>query len=141
MLRLAKEKETIRVVADQFGSPTSASDLAAALLKISQYVQTSALGPWGTYHYCGQGIATWHAFAEKILELASAYEAIRTTRIIPIKTEEYPTRAKRPTFSALDCGRIQKLFDIKRQPWQESLAITIDRMYSNEAPSDYGHGE
>jgi dTDP-4-dehydrorhamnose reductase len=130
MLKLIKEKKTVRVVADQYGSPTSTSDLAAVLLNISTFVQNNPTRPWGTYHYCGRGITTWHAFAAKILELASTYDTVRTKRIIAVKTGIYPTCAKRPPYSALDCSRIQKYFGIKNRPWQESLALAIDRIYS-----------
>ena len=130
MLKLAKEKNIINVVADQFGSPTSATDLAEALLQIARRIKKAPTSYWGTYHYSGQGITTWHGFAEKILELAKSYESILTTRVEPIKTEAYPARARRPVFSALDCSRIKNSFKINPKPWQESLKMIIERIFS-----------
>ncbi|QTA85754.1 dTDP-4-dehydrorhamnose reductase [Desulfonema magnum] len=134
MLRLGKEKEVIRVVADQYGSPTSAANLADAALSIARGVLKDAgkIAPsWGTYHYCGKGVTSWHGFTEMIFELAKPYGEIQTTRVEPVTTAEYPTAAKRPPFSALDCGRIQKNFGITTRPWQKSLKIIIDRIMLN----------
>jgi dTDP-4-dehydrorhamnose reductase len=142
MLRLGAEKEVIRVVADQHGCPTSAADLAEALLTIAVRIWDNTGVEWGTYHYSGRGITTWHCFAEKILELARPYGRIRAERADPIATSEYPTPAKRPAFSALDCGEIQNTFGIIPRPWQESLKIVIDRIMLStqkiQIPADIG---
>jgi len=128
MLNLAQTKQTIRVVSDQFGSPTSAADLARTLLTISDRLQPVSDADWGTYHYCGRGVVSWHAFAEKIMELARRYGDIRTTRVDPVTSADYPTRAVRPAYSALDCGRINTHFGIRPQPWQKSLERTIRKL-------------
>ncbi len=128
MLKLGKERNVIKVVADQFGSPTSAADLAEAVLTISSLIQERTEINWGTYHYCGHGVTTWHKFAETIFEIARPSGSIITSRVEPITTAEYPTRAKRPPFSALDCSLIKKRFGISPKPWQGSLKITIDRI-------------
>ena len=128
MLKLATTKPKIRVVADQYGSPTSAADLAQAILIISDRVQFKQDVDWGTYHYCGQGVISWYNFAEKIVGLARLYADVKTTRIEPITTADYPTRALRPIYSALDCSRIQKHFGINPKPWQKSLEITIKEL-------------
>ncbi len=142
MLRLGAEKEVIRVVADQHGCPTSAADLAETLLTIAVRIWDNTGVEWGTYHYSGRGITTWHCFAEKILELAKPYHRIRAEQVEAISTSEYPTPAKRPAFSALDCGQIQNTFGIIPRPWQESLKIVIDRiMLSTQKisiPADIG---
>jgi len=130
MLRLGKEKKIIKIVADQFGSPTSATDLAEALLTIADRIQNGSRVDWGTYHYCGHGVTTWHRFAEKIFEITRKYESIRITNVEPVTTAGYPAKAKRPPFSALDCSLIKKHFGITPKPWQESLKIMIDRIYS-----------
>ena len=132
MLRLGKEKEVINVVADQFGSPTSAADLAAAVLQIISRIKYSGDINWGTYHYCGHGITTWHKFAEEILNLAKHYIPIKTTNVKPISTAEYPIKAVRPPFSALDCGLIKKNFEISLKPWQDSLKTVIRQLCQKE---------
>ena len=132
MLRLGREKEVIPVVADQFGSPTSAPDLAEAILQIISKVKYSSDIKWGTYHYCGHGITTWHKFAEEILNLARHYIPIKTKNVKPISTAEYPTKAIRPPFSALDCGLIKKKFGINPKPWQDSLKTVIRQLCQKE---------
>ncbi|MGD8975623.1 MAG: dTDP-4-dehydrorhamnose reductase [Desulfobacterales bacterium] len=133
MLKLVREKELIQVVADQHGSPTSALDLAEAVLIICGQIENRRAINWGTFHYCGQGITTWHEFAEKILELSRLKDNVKTARIEPLSTAEYPTAATRPQFSALDCNRITHSFGIKPKPWRESLKRVIEIIYS---PSD-----
>ncbi|MDL1980491.1 MAG: dTDP-4-dehydrorhamnose reductase [Deltaproteobacteria bacterium] len=128
MLRLGREKEVISVVADQYGSPTSAADLADAVLQIISRIKYNPDITWGTYHYCGQGITTWHGFTEEILSLARQYIPIKTKDIKPISTAEYPTKAIRPPFSALDCGLIKKNFGISIEPWQDSLKTVIRQL-------------
>lgn len=125
MLRLGSEKEVIRVVADQYGCPTSAADLAEAVLRIAAQLRESGEIQWGTYHYCGAGITTWHGFAEAIFELAG-----KTTAAEPIPTAEYPTPAQRPAFSALDCTRIQENFGIGPRPWKKSLKEVVEKLES-----------
>ena len=132
MLRLGREKEVISVVADQYGSPTSAADLAAVVLQIISGIKYSDDINWGTYHYCGHGITTWHVFAEEILSLAKHYIPIKTITVKPISTAEYPTKAIRPPFSALDCGLIKKNFGISIEPWQDSLKTVICRLCQKE---------
>ena len=128
MLKLATTKPKIRVVADQYGSPTNAADLAQTILIISDRMPFNNDVDWGTYHYCGQGVISWYNFAEKIVGLARLYADVKTTRIEPITTADYPTRALRPIYSALDCSRIQKHFGINPKPWQKSLEITIKEL-------------
>ena len=134
ILRLAGEKSHIRVVNDQFGSPTSASDLADALLQVAARLKNRRNANWGTYHYCGQGITTWFEFAEKILALAKSRISMRTTRLEQITTAEWPTSAKRPAYSALDCSRIRADFGIHPKAWQLSLKTTLDRILT-KSPS------
>ena len=130
MLGLFREKAHIRVVNDQFGSPTSASDLAAALLEVATRLKTKSNTHWGTYHYCGQGITTWYEFAANLLKLAKSRISIRTTHIEPITTADWPTSATRPPYSALNCSRISADFGIQPRAWQLSLKTTLDRILS-----------
>lgn len=135
MLKLGREKRVIKVVSDQYGSPTSAADLAEAVLTIADLI-ISAPGinfkiNWGTYHYCGHGITTWHEFAEAVFEIAGKHDVMKVEKIEPIKTVDYPTPAQRPLFSALDCSLIEKSFGIKTKPWQESLKVAIDHIFNS----------
>ena len=128
MLRYGNEKEILKVVSDQYGCPTCAADLAEAALDISKQISQNSKIIWGTYHYCGLGITTWHKFSETIFEIASQYRNFKVLSVEAITTAEYPTRVKRPRFSALDCNLIKKRFGINIRPWQESLKKTIERI-------------
>lgn len=128
MLHLGREREVIHVVNDQFGSPTSAADLARAILKIASTIQADPDAPWGTYHYCGKGIITWYEFAEKIFSLAEPYQLFPRPVVRAISTDRYPTPARRPRYSAMDCGLIRQKFGLAARPWSESLASIIKRI-------------
>ena len=124
MLRLGAERPVLRVVADQHGSPTAAADIAAALVAI-----TARLGepdpPWGTYHFAGGGgVTTWHGFAEAIFALA-APRLGPMPRVEAIATADYPTAARRPANSVLDCAKIARAFGVAAPPWRESLARVV----------------
>ena len=129
MLRLGREKEAVRIVADQYGCPTYAPDLAGAILTVAARICEGYDVAWGIYHYCGRGETTWHGFAEKIFDLARQYDSLMVKKVVPITTAEYPTPAKRPANSVLDCSSITKHFGISPRPWQESLADMINRYY------------
>ena len=130
MLRLAKNEKTLRVVSDQFGCPTFAADLAEAVLMIAARYRYGRETAWGTYHYCGEGNASWHRFAETIFSLARPYDTLRVKEVTAIKTEEYPTPARRPANSSLDCSLIHDRFGISPRPWRDSLSDMIARMFS-----------
>lgn len=130
ILRLGKEKEVIGVISDQFGSPTSAADLAETILMLSGRIPDKNDIIYGTYNYCGEGITSWHGFAEKIIEIAKQYIPVTTTQVKPLTSEDYPTKAKRPAFSALDCNLIRQKLGIIPKPWQKSLEAVIGKIYS-----------
>jgi dTDP-4-dehydrorhamnose reductase len=132
MLRLSRERDVIQAVADQYGCPTYAADLAETILSIAARVLEGQQIAWGTYHYCGSGVTSWHGFAQAILDLASPHTSFRVEGITPVSTAEYPTAAKRPANSALDCSLIEVTFNIQPKPWRESLAQMIRRMFSIE---------
>ncbi len=117
MLRLAAERETLRVVADQRGCPTATRDLAEAILAVRAALVAGA-EPWGTYHFAGQGETTWHGFASDIVA-AQAIVTGRAPRVEPIATADYPTPARRPANSALDSGLFAATFGYRAKPWQE----------------------
>jgi dTDP-4-dehydrorhamnose reductase len=131
IMKLAREKDEIRVVFDQYGSPTSAADLAETILSIANIIRQDAAIDWGTYHYCGKGIISWHEFAQTIVDLCRRHGKVKTTRVVPIKTVDYPTRVERPPYSALDCTLINKHFGISPKAWQDSLSITVHELLSS----------
>jgi len=131
MLRLARERDTLQVVDDQFGCPTSAADLAQAVLAIARQIETGRVTAWGIYHYCGAGQTTWYKFAQTIFAMAAQYERLALKTLHPISSAEYPTAAQRPPYSVLDCTKIGQHFGIVPAPWQASLAQTIAQLYGN----------
>lgn len=131
ILRLSREREEVRVVADQFGCPTWTGDLAEALVSIAHRLgRNRAPIRWGTYHFCGSGNTTWHGFAGAIVAEGRRREPLRVKRIIPIATAEYPTAAARPAWSVLDCGKIERNFGIVPNKWQDGLSAMINELYS-----------
>jgi len=132
MLRLGREREVVQVVTDQYGCPTFAADLAETILRIATQFLEGGQVHWGTYHYCGKGVTSWHGFAEEIFRLASGYESLKVKRVEPISTSEYPTPAQRPASSILDCSVLEHTFNIHPQPWAESLAQMLEMLLSVE---------
>ena len=125
ILKAAHERTELRVVADQKGCPTAAEDIADTLLDLVARIVESRDGlQWGTYHYAGSGVTTWHGLAEVIIEYACA-DLGREIAVIPITTAEYPTMARRPLNSVLDCHRIESTFGISLKPWRESLKKVV----------------
>ena len=129
MLRLRREKKTIKVVDDQTGCPTYAADLARTILLMTDHILGGKKTHWGTYHYCSVGSVTWCGFAKAIFEIAAKYEGAEAPKVIPITSAEYPTPVKRPANSVLDCSKIEKQFDIQPRPWIDSLTDMIDTLY------------
>jgi len=127
ILRLAAERETLRVVADQRGCPTAADDLARALLGVARAV-IEVPGRWGTYHYAGQPPTSWYGFAEAVVEEARMWRSLAVRDVVPIRTDEYPTAARRPAEVALDCARIEAAFGIAAAPWRPALARVVARL-------------
>jgi dTDP-4-dehydrorhamnose reductase len=135
MLRVGREKEVVQVVADQYGCPTYAADLAETILRIAARVLEGRQIHWGTYHYCGQGVTSWHAFAEAIFDLARKYGPLKVKQIEAVTTADYPTAAQRPANSVLDCSLFKSHFDFAPKPWYESLARMIDQVLSGKNDS------
>ena len=132
MLRLGREREVVQVVTDQYGCPTYAADLAETILRIATQFLEGGQVHWGTYHYCGKGVTSWHGFAEEIFRLASGDSSLKVKRVEPVSTSEYPTKAKRPASSILDCSVLEHTFNIHPQPWAESLAQMLEMLFSAE---------
>jgi dTDP-4-dehydrorhamnose reductase len=129
MLRLGRERDELRVVADQLGSPTSAADVAQAIAQIAARLGATS-GPWETYHYTGAGEVSWHGFAEAIFDLAFPYTG-RRPRVTAIATGDYPTAAPRPAYSVLDCSKIAARFGIQPIPWRDSLARMLSQHFAD----------
>ncbi len=129
MIRLGQDKPELNVVADQHGCPTAAADLAQAMLQICQALPTADDRVWGTYHYCGQGQASWYDLAVAAHDLAKAHGVKIVAHTRPITTAQYPTPAQRPAYSVMDCTRIRQTFAVSIHPWQDSLRRTIGRLY------------
>jgi dTDP-4-dehydrorhamnose reductase len=129
MLRVAAERPVLRVVADQTGSPTSAADIAGAIAAIARRVAAGDRH-WGTYHFAGGGAVTWHGFAEAIFELAAPWRGA-PPKVEAITTADYPTPARRPPNSVLDCRHIGEVFGIVPRPWREALAEVIGELYEH----------
>jgi dTDP-4-dehydrorhamnose reductase len=125
MLRLAGERDELRVVADQSGTPTSAALIAGvtAQMLAQQFVRS------GTWHLTATGATSWHGFAEAIVQGAHARGLIaRMPRVSPIATADYPTPAARPAYSVLDCSALQRDFGIALPTWQDGLSRTLDEL-------------
>ncbi len=128
MLRLGRERDVLRVVNDQHGSPTFAGDLADALIVLARRLigETLPEEAYGTFHYTGGGAISWHGFAGRIFDLA-ARELGRRPKVEPITTAEYPTPAKRPANSVLDCRKIGRIHGIMQRPWEDALKEMLAR--------------
>jgi len=125
MLKLGARQETLRIVADQRGKPTSAEELARVILAMLPQME----GHWGTWHAAQPETTTWHGFAEAILAAArAAGRPLRATRVLPIATEDFPAAAKRPKHSALDCRKLETAFSLTLRPWRESLRDVVRTM-------------
>ena len=134
MLKLGKQKETLRVVDDQTGCPTNARDLASAIFAVIDRVGARMDVRWGTYHYCGDGSATWYEFACAIFAVARLHESFILKTIEPIPTEAYPTPASRPKNSVLNCDLIRKEFGVVCPPWRNSLKDCIQEICQTAEP-------
>ncbi len=132
MLRLGAENEVLNVVDDQLGSPTFAADLAGDIISIVDLYQQNRTAKWGIYHYCGKGSASWYQFAQKIFELARPMLPLKIQEVIPVPTTAYPTLAKRPANSVLDCHKIEQVFGLNRQPWEQSLEEMLTELIASE---------
>jgi dTDP-4-dehydrorhamnose reductase len=133
ILRLASERDRLTIVADQRGCPTAAKDVANVCLSLALRCASSReSGPYGLYHFAGGGEATWHEFAKTIVAFA---RLSRPVEVVPISTEDYPTPAKRPADSRLDCGALDRGFGIKPRPWRDALKDTLDRLLASKAIS------
>jgi dTDP-4-dehydrorhamnose reductase len=127
MLRLGCEREELKVVADQIGCPTSASDIAKTLLTITKKILTGQTA-WGTYHYCGDIPVSWYEFANIIFQLAKPNFPLRINHVLPITTADYPTPAQRPKNSVLNTAKLKNIFEISACDWQAGLRDVLKKL-------------
>lgn len=119
MVRLMAERESVNVVADQWGSPTYAADLAEAIMQI---VETDEWRP-GIYHFSNEGVINWAQFAKAVAD-----ESGSSCRVKDIATSEYPTPAARPAYSVMDTKKIVSVYQLRLQPWRDSLRKCIEKL-------------
>ena len=122
MLNLFATKEELNIVADQFGQPTNANDLAEGIMKI---IKSEKITP-GIFNFSNLGRISWFDFAEKIAELSEA-----KIKLNAIETSQYPTPAKRPKNSVLDLDKISKTYAVQLKPWEESLEDCVQILQNN----------
>jgi len=129
MLAASRRTRSLRVVGDQKGCPTTAADLAAALLAIAARIKAEG---WqerfvGVVHAAGTGSTTWHGLALALFEEATRH-GVSAPDIVPIRTDEWPTPTRRPADSRLDCTRLADVFGVTLPPWRDGLRRTVDRL-------------
>ncbi|MEZ2221997.1 dTDP-4-dehydrorhamnose reductase [Rhizobium sp. RCC_161_2] len=132
ILRLAQERSSLNIVADQIGAPTSAALIADVTRGVVEFVSRSeAPDVSGTYHLSAQGNTSWHGYAVQIVREALAKNfnlALALDAVKPISTAEYPTPAKRPQNSRLNCAKLMDRFDLRLPGWQEGVNDVIERL-------------
>jgi dTDP-4-dehydrorhamnose reductase len=144
MLRLAKEREELRVVADQLGTPTWAAELAKAIAQLLPQVltpdsQQPALQ--GIYHYTNSGVASWYDFAVAIIEEARQLRfPLQVQQIIPITTADYPTPAQRPAYSVLSNQKLSAVLKSPSPHWREGLRQMLSQLYTQTYESTHSFG-
>jgi len=131
MLRAARERDELRVVADQFGAPTWSRMLAggtAAIVARMRDGEGFSLQPRdrGVYHLGAAGVTSWHGFAEAILAADPARSEQRAQRVVPISTREYPTPARRPAYSVLAGARAAAVFGVALPDWRRQLELCME---------------
>lgn len=128
IINLSKEKKEIKVVDDQIGCPTYAKDLADCIFAISRQLAERRNRKWGIYHFCNTGKVSWYDFAQEVIEIAKSVSKTVSSSIVPVSTSEYPTPAKRPPYSVLDCGLLTSRFGIALSPHEKSFGEMIYRL-------------
>lgn len=129
MVKLGNEREELGVVNDQFGCPTSAESIAKCIVQLARQLRSAGDLAWGTYHFTGAHSCSWYAFATIILDRAYEIGLINKRPVIhPIGTQDYPTPARRPAFSVLDCSLLQSTFGISQPDWQHDLYSVLKQL-------------
>jgi dTDP-4-dehydrorhamnose reductase len=131
MLRLGKERSELGIVADQHGAPTSAKGIAECCLSMIDAIdQQRVNNPWGIYHFSGAPFTTWYGFAEEIFKQAKQLNLIDSIlKLNAISSDQFPTPAKRPANSKLNCSKLAEIFSIETDDWRFKLKEILE--YSN----------
>jgi dTDP-4-dehydrorhamnose reductase len=131
MLALAESRDEVRVVADQLGCPTYAPDIAVAIVDIARNIlrNPSDASLRGLFHLAGTGETSWAGFASAIFAFLAA-KGLREPALTPIATADYPTSARRPANSRLNCAKLARVHGIELPSWRDSLAICLERLTS-----------
>ena len=117
-----KDRDELSVVADQFGRPSPAKDIAKTLIILAEQYQKEKTLEWGTYHYCGDEKVSWCGFAKEILKQSKEQGLIeKAIKVNAITTADYQDPTKRPANSMLDCEKIKNTFGMEMPSWKESL--------------------
>jgi len=129
MLRLGEERSHLRIVADQTGCPTAAADIAAAAVTVAGRLASSN-DPrlWGVFHYTSGEVTTWHGFAAAIFAERERLTGRPAPELAAIATADFPTPARRPANSVLDCSRIRERHGVAQPDWRRSLAAVMERL-------------
>ena len=128
MIKLGSERESLNVIFDQVGTPTYAEDLADAILKAMDQTIDTDHDKGGVYHFSNEGVCSWYDFTIKIHEIAG----IKTCKVNPIETKDYPTKAARPHYSVLNKSKIKQTFNITIPHWEASLKNCIKELSEQE---------
>ena len=128
MIKLGSERESLNVIFDQVGTPTYALDLADAILKAMDQTIDTDHEKGGVYHFSNEGVCSWYDFTIKIHEIAG----IKTCKVNPIETKDYPTKAARPHYSVLNKSKIKQTFNITIPHWEASLKNCIKELSEQE---------
>lgn len=127
MLRLACERSALRVVADQYGNPTYAPDLANAIAAIIGNLSGAQWKAWGIFHLAGTGGTTWHGLAEAAVAVAEEHGKNKV-RVIPIATSDYQTAASRPANSQLNCESAFNVFGVALPTWESGVRRCVENL-------------
>ncbi|MGE8363294.1 dTDP-4-dehydrorhamnose reductase [Cupriavidus sp.] len=136
MLKLGRERDSLRVIADQFGAPTTAAliaDVTAQIIARHWLAGDRAAFPAGIYHLAAGGETTWHAYATEVLRYAASKGVALKANpesIVPIPASEYPLPAPRPANSRLDTSKLRETFDIHLPDWQQGIHLLLDQILS-----------
>ncbi len=133
MLALGGTRDRLTVVADQYGCPTAAADLATAILALADRLDRTGWLPeyQGIVHAAGSGHTSWYGLAVATFEEAARH-GVRIPELVPIAAADWPTPAKRPANSRLDCSRLRQVFNVALPDWRPSLAGTIDAIFASQ---------
>lgn len=130
MLRLGAEREALRVVADQRGTPTHARDLAGVLALIARRLTADPAQLSGTWHCANSGDTTWYDLAGHVFAAAARYGHKVPGTLTPIGTADYPMPARRPADSRLDCAKLSRDFGVSLRPWQDAVDEIVAQLFS-----------